>query len=111
MYATSKLIIPAKIAQDSPYVPKIRICLRPSPSLDSNNTMGSSLGSADLLGDTSEPNEVQNDATLVQPNVKIGQSAHPDLHTNGDSSVSTSVFILCHLVTTSSGSTKKQPKA
>ncbi|VDD79209.1 unnamed protein product [Mesocestoides corti] len=54
MYATSKLIIPAKIAQDSPYVPKIRICLRPSPSLDKNSDMGSSLGSVDLMSDTLE---------------------------------------------------------
>lgn len=65
MYATSKLIIPAKIAQDSPYVPKIRICLRPSPLLDKDNTMGSSLGSVEPFGDTPESEDAQRDIGFI----------------------------------------------
>lgn len=53
MYATSKLIIPPKISRDSPYVPKIRICLRPSPSLDKHCEMGTSLGSDQVLREDS----------------------------------------------------------
>lgn len=53
MHATSKLIIPAKSAQDSPYVPKIRIFLRPSSSLDKSTDMGSSLGPDSLMTDIS----------------------------------------------------------
>ncbi|VDM17020.1 unnamed protein product [Hydatigera taeniaeformis] len=64
MYATSKLIIPAKTAQDSPYVPKIRIFLRPSSSLDKSSDMGSLLASDSLMADVSQEN--QNEDSVVE---------------------------------------------
>nr|CDS28105.1 Polycomb group protein ASXL2 [Hymenolepis microstoma] len=56
MHSSSKLIIPAKSAQDSPYVPKIRIYLRPSSSLDNNSDMGTSLGTDSLMTDLTQQN-------------------------------------------------------
>ncbi|CDS37645.1 Polycomb group protein ASXL2 [Echinococcus multilocularis] len=62
MYATSKLIIPAKTAQDSPYVPKIRIFLRPSSSLDKSSDMGSSLAPDSFMADISQENHNEDNA-------------------------------------------------
>ncbi|VDK32809.1 unnamed protein product [Taenia asiatica] len=75
MYATSKLIIPAKTAQDSPYVPKIRIFLRPSSSLDKSSDMGSLLASDSLMADVSKGNHSKDD--VVEHGDKTKDTSFP----------------------------------
>lgn len=87
MHAISKLIIPAKSAQDSPYVPKIRIYLRPSSSLDNNSDMGTSLGTDSLMTDLaqqnhSEENQVDQAINTQQSNISLSIE-----HGQGDVSV------------------------
>ncbi|KAM7541704.1 hypothetical protein Aperf_G00000013760 [Anoplocephala perfoliata] len=82
MHATSKLIIPAKSAQDSPYVPKIRIFLRPSSSLDKSTDMGSSLGPNSLMTDVSHHNHSEESqveqATKTQDSDPSSSSIEPN---------------------------------
>ncbi|VDO09672.1 unnamed protein product [Rodentolepis nana] len=68
MHSSSKLIIPAKSAQDSPYVPKIRIYLRPSSSLDNN----SDLGTDSLMTDLTQQNH--NEANQVDQTITTHES-------------------------------------
>ena len=81
MHATSKLIIPAKTPQDSPYVPKIRIFLRPSSSLDKSSDMGSSLASDSLMTDVSQQNN--NEDNITEHSAKADEiEARPSVSQN-----------------------------
>ncbi len=93
MYATSKLIIPPKIVGDSPYVPKIRIRLRPSPLLDKNCDMGSSLGADELACDTSQSVEDSNELDVSDQSDGRFTSTEADISSPGYEKVSEKIVI------------------